>query len=365
MARIFTNTKLIALLAALVLVVSIFGGILGEKFGGGFLGSPIAHIQLPAESISSTPIIKSETFGKIYITNTMIATWIGIIMLSMVAYLGSRKAGEVPSRMQGVWEIILEFFITTCERVAGKDKGRVFFPLVMTIFLFVVSANWLGILPGFGTIGRVETPEEVFHHRGIDVHSKEHHPSDEDLEGVRLQVFEKLSDNVFILNLGSGQSETNGKIWMEDHGHGHSHDHEEKSERAGLLVPYLRSANTDINTPLAIAIVATIMIHFWGFRFLGITSHLGKFFDFKHGPIGFFVGILEGVSEIARLVSFTFRLFGNIFAGEVLLIAMAFLIPLVGLIPFLGLEIFVGAIQAFIFSMLTLVFATSASASHH
>ena len=175
-----------------------------------------------------------------------------------------------------------------------------------------------------------------------------------------MQVFDKLSDNVFVLNLGSGQSVTNGKVWMDEHEHGH----EEGGKKAGLLVPYFRSANTDINTPLAIAIVATIMIHFWGLSTLGIFGHIGKFINFKHGPIGFFVGILEALSEIARLVSFTFRLFGNIFAGEVLLIAMAFLIPLVGLIPFLGLEVFVGAIQAFIFSMLTLVFATAAT-SHH
>ena len=93
-------------------------------------------------------------------------------------------------------------------------------------------------------------------------------------------------------------------------------------------------------------------------------GHAGKFLNFKGGPIGLFVGALEMVSEAARVISFTFRLFGNIFAGEVLLIAMAFLIPLIGLVPFLGLELFVGLIQAFIFSMLTLVFAATATVSH-
>jgi F-type H+-transporting ATPase subunit a len=87
--------------------------------------------------------------------------------------------------------------------------------------------------------------------------------------------------------------------------------------------------------------------------------------DLREGPIGLFVGILEFISEIAKVISFTFRLFGNIFAGEVLLVAMAFLIPMVGIIPFLGLELFVGMIQAFIFSMLALVFASSATVSHH
>ena len=129
-------------------------------------------------------------------------------------------------------------------------------------------------------------------------------------------------------------------------------------------MPFFRSANTDLNTTLAIAIVAMVMVHFWGFQALGVLGHAGKFLNFKGGPIGLFVGALEMVSEVARVISFTFRLFGNIFAGEVLLIAMAFLIPLIGLVPFLGLELFVGLIQAFIFSMLTLVFAATATVSH-
>ena len=112
------------------------------------------------------------------------------------------------------------------------------------------------------------------------------------------------------------------------------------------------------------AIIAMFMVHFWGLRSLGVFGHVGKFMNFKEGPIGAFVGVLEAIGEAARVISFTFRLFGNIFAGEVLLIAMSFLIPLVGLVPFLGLELFVGLIQAFIFSMLTLVFAASASISH-
>ena len=106
------------------------------------------------------------------------------------------------------------------------------------------------------------------------------------------------------------------------------------------------------------------MVHWWGFRTLGVFGHLGKYVNFREGPIGLFVGLLEGISEIARVISFTFRLFGNIFAGEVLLIAMAFLVPLVGLIPFLGLELFVGLIQAFIFAMLILVFAATATVHH-
>ena len=107
-----------------------------------------------------------------------------------------------------------------------------------------------------------------------------------------------------------------------------------------------------------------VMIHWWGLSTLGPLTHIGKFINFKEGPTGFVVGIIEAISEVARLISFTFRLFGNIFAGEVLLIVVAFLIPLTGILVFLFLEVFVGVVQAFIFSILTLVFAATATTAH-
>ena len=134
----------------------------------------------------------------------------------------------------------------------------------------------------------------------------------------------------------------------------------------GLLVPFLRGASTDINTTLAIAIVAMFTVQVWGIRALGVRGYGGKFFvnPISQGPIATFVGILEGFGELTRTLSFTFRLFGNMFAGEILLIAMAFLLPLIGIIPFMGLELFVGLIQGYIFAMLTLVFGVMAVASH-
>ena len=132
-----------------------------------------------------------------------------------------------------------------------------------------------------------------------------------------------------------------------------------------MLIPYLRSANTDINTPLALALIAMIAIHWWGLSTLGVFGHVGKYFNFRQGPIMLIVGLLEIIGELARIVSFTFRLFGNIFAGEMLLIIMAFLLPVIGLIPFLGLELFVGFMQAVVFSVLTLVFASIAVVSHN
>ncbi len=121
------------------------------------------------------------------------------------------------------------------------------------------------------------------------------------------------------------------------------------------FVPYLRAPSSDINFTLALALISVILINVYSFLELGFLTHIKKYFNFK-GPIEFFVGILEIISEFAKIISFSFRLFGNIFAGEILLLIIAFLLPYVGSIPFVILEIFVGFIQAFVFSMLVLVF---------
>ena len=331
---------------AILFIVGLLGGALGNEFGGGFLGSPLAVIELKAEPLTAKPII-----GNFSITNTMFTAWIAIALLAVVSYLGTRKMSEVPGRLQGLVEIVLEIFLNIAENVAGPEKARRFFPLFMTIFLFIVTSNWLGILPGFGTIGRFEPADEFIHHKEVAAEKAGRHLDESTL---KMHLFEGEESFVY-LPFGSVENEITAD---EYHHHG-----TEKGQRAGVLIPFLRSANTDINTPLAMALIAMVMVHFWGLRALGL-GHVRKFLNFREGPIGLFVGLLEGVSELSRIISFTFRLFGNIFAGEVLLIAMAFLIPLVGLIPFLGLELFVGLIQAFIFAMLTLVFASTATISH-
>lgn len=354
MSRLLSNPKVLTSVVVLgiLFLVGIAGGALGNQFGGGFLGTPLAHIQLPAESVTPDPLFTLPVIGDFHITNTMVATWAAILFLAIVSFLATRRVQEVPGRLQGLLEVILEFFINLAESVAGAEKARRFFPLVMTIFLFIVTANWMGILPGFGTIGRVESPDAVIRHTEEKAEEDGGHA---DLSELHLQVFDG-DGSVSLLSLGSIDDDITASEYQESG--------VEDGKRAGVLVPFLRSANTDINTTLAIALIAMVMVHWWALGALGITGHLGKFINFKGGPIGLFVGLLEAIGELARIISFTFRLFGNIFAGEVLLIAMAFLVPLVGLIPFLGLELFVGLIQAFIFAMLTLVFAATASVSH-
>ena len=115
---------------------------------------------------------------------------------------------------------------------------------------------------------------------------------------------------------------------------------------------------------IGLAIISVIATQFYGFRILGPKLQLGRYFTLKEGPIGLFVGVLEFILELARVISFSFRLFGNVFAGDVLLLVMAFLIPALGPVPFLLLEVLVGLIQAFVFSMLTLIFLTLGTTGH-
>ena len=349
MSRLLSNPKVLVglIVAVIAVLISLAGGALGKAFGLGFLSSPIAVIQLPAE-----PAIPGELFPGFTLMNTMITTWATVLVLIVLSYFATRNLQEVPRGLQNLFEVLIEFFLNLSESIAGTERARKFFPLVMTIFFFVMAANWIGILPGFGTIGWIEPAEELIHHA-----EEEAGDGDADLEGIRLQVFEGDGGFGYMAFGSLPKDGFTAADYEEANGAG-------AGKQAGHLIPFLRSANTDVNTTLAIALVAMFMVHFWGFTTLGIFGHLGKFINFKAGPIGLFVGALEGIGEVARVISFTFRLFGNIFAGEVLLIAMAFLLPLIGIIPFLGLELFVGMIQAFIFAMLTLVFATMATISH-
>jgi F-type H+-transporting ATPase subunit a len=213
----------------------------------------------------------------------------------------------VPGRLQAAFEFLVGWVYDLCIRVAGEENGRRFFPVVATIFLFVAFNAWLSLLPGFGSI-------EAGHH-----------------------------------------------------------------------VHLLRGPNTDINTPLAVALVSFVFVAYYGVKMTGmgfVSQYLnfGPFFrgvgqlikgKLKNGlsglflgAIAIFVGFLELLSMFIRIVSFTFRLFGNMTAGEILLLIAAFLVPWIFAIPFYGLELLVGFVQALIFAGLTLVFLTVA-VSHH
>jgi F-type H+-transporting ATPase subunit a len=138
----------------------------------------------------------------------------------------------------------------------------------------------------------------------------------------------------------------------------------EMKEGHEVFVPFLRSANADLNTTIMLSLVSVIVIQIVGIGVIGLKSYTKKFFNFS-SPILFFVGILELISEFIKIISFSFRLFGNVFAGEVLLIVITMLVPYILPIPFYGLELFVGFIQALVFTMLTLVFIKMATIEAH
>ncbi len=195
--------------------------------------------------------------------------------------------------------------------VLGHLQNSVF-PLMMSFFLFILIANWMGLLPGFGSI--------VIHKNEAAI---EKHVAVEDLENIPSK----------------------------------------EAEHKEAPTPLFRGATADLNMTLALAISAFVLIQFFGFKELGL-GYLKKFFNFLN-PINFFIGILELISEFSKILSFAFRLFGNIFAGEVLLTVIAFLIPVLASFPFMMLEIFVGLVQALVFALLTAVFIQSATAKHH
>lgn len=242
------------------------------------------HISLAAEKIIE--------IGPIAITNTMLVTWIVIGLLSYAAVKVSHNIKAVPGTLQNIFEFILESIENLIQDVTiDKAKTRQFLPLVATFFIFIITANWIGLLPGFETIG----------------------------------------------------------LWTKIGG-------EE------VLKPFLRPPGSDLNTTLALAIVSMVAVQIFGIKSLGI-KYFKKFLNFK-GPIEFFVGIIETVSEFAKIISFSFRLFGNVFAGAVLLAVISFFIPFVAAVPFYGLELFVGFVQALVFAMLTTVFMFMATISH-
>lgn len=264
------------------------------------------HISLSAETLFTV-------FG-LPVTNTMFTSWIIVAVLCLVAFLVKRSYAprlapeavavsggakdssaehvRTPSRLMVVAEMIIGGLLGFFAQIAGsEERARRYFPIVGTVFFFVLFSNWFGIFPGMGTIAI----EEV-------------------------------------------------------------HDGE------SVFVPILRTVFSDLNMTITIALISVVMSHFLGLRALG-RGHVQKYFSFV-SPIAFFVGILELVGEVAKIISFSFRLFGNIFAGEVLLVVIAYLIPIILPIPFMGLELFVGLIQAIIFAVLTAVFFSSAETAH-
>lgn len=244
-----------------------------------------------------------------FLTNTFLLTVVGSLLIIGLMVFASRNPKLVPGRLQNLVEWVFEQILNLCEQVAGPERGRQFFPWVLTIFLFVLFANWWEVIPGIETIGLKDSSVAGCAHVGS--------------QGVLLF-----------------------------------------GQYSSCLTPFFRPPATDLNFTIALALVTVVMTQVYGFRVLGFRVQIGRYLIFNQGPIAFVVGLLEFFLELLRVLSLSFRLFGNLFAGDVLLLVVSFLSLGIGAIPFYFLEIFVGFIQAFVFAFLTLLFFTLGTTAH-
>jgi F-type H+-transporting ATPase subunit a len=279
------------------------------------------EISLAAEKIGS--------IGPFPVTNSLLSTWIVMAILIGLGICVSRSITLIPSSAQSITEMVISGLHDFFESVMGPHVKKAF-PVLASLFLFIILANWLGLLPGVGTIGLYE---EVKTEKSIHTASYK--------TGETPVVQESSHDP------GTPLETSDINPVKKENGVGAV---QEKKK----FIPLLRGATADLNTTIALAIVSFFAIQYFGFATLGV-EYSKRFLNFSN-PIMFFVGLLEIISDLSKVISFAFRLFGNIFAGEVLLAVMAFLMPFVAPMPFLLLELFVGFIQALVFSTLTAVF---------
>ncbi len=253
----------------------------------------IAYAAEEGIAIHLAPPVLGHLFG-VPITSTLVTAWFTMLVLMIAVVFIWRNISLVPNKLQVATEALVGgAFDYISDVFESKDLAKRFFPLIMTIFIFILAMNWIGLLPGVDAIG----------------------------------------------------------VYKESHG-----EH--------TLIPFLHPANTDLNMTIAISIIAFFAIEISGVLIIGFFKYAGKFINFK-SPLGFMIGIIELFSEIARLISFSFRLFGNIFAGKTLLVIAVFFVPFILPVPILAFEMFVGLIQAFIFAVLTLFFIKLAIEEPH
>jgi len=257
-----------------------------------------AHAAEEGISVHLAPTVIGDFFG-IALTSTMLTVWVSMVVLTILAYFAGRNQKMIPGKFQSLFEIIVGGGYDYVKEVLEDEKvAKRYFPVIMTIFIFILGINWIGLIPGVASIG---------------FYDAQHH-----------------------------------------------------------FIPLLYPAATDLNVTIGFAIVAFFTIELAGVLGIGIWKYGGKFINLKFlrkpnfdNILGFVIGLIELISELARLVSFSFRLFGNIFAGKTLLVVAMFFIPYFIPVPIYAYEMFVGVIQAAVFSILTLFFIKLALEEPH
>ncbi len=266
------------------------------------------HISLRSE-------VLAHFFG-VPVTNTMLMSWLTVLALVLLGVYVGRRITKIPDRLQTFFETLFNFILDYMEEVLESRAAALrFFPLIATLFMFILLGNWFGLLPGVGSIYIQESRAE---------------------DSVTLPA---------------------GSVFTGEH-------FEETAPHEGSRMALFHPVSTDLNMTLALAIVAFVVIEVSGVLFIGMRAYVGKFINFS-SPIHFFVGIIELISELVRLVSFSFRLFGNMFAGKTLILVAMFFFPFVLPVPLMLYEVLVGFVQAAIFALLTLFFIKLAVSHAH
>jgi len=262
--------------------------------------------------------------GNINITNSIFTAFVVVVLLSFFAIIiGSKLTVEKPTKTQLFLEIVFEGFLDIVKGVLGKATD-IAFPILFTFLIFILFSNWFGLLPITGTIGFIHNEENTYE---VAENNETH-----------ITIFSCLKNrNCIITN----------RLRVEE---------------SKEFVPIFRAPTSDVSITAALSLTSVITSNVLGLMFQGI-GFVKKYFNFN-SITDFFVGILELISEIGKIISFTFRLFGNIFAGEVLLLVITTISYGLATLPFMALEVFVGFIQALVFFMLSAVFMSLSVLKH-
>ena len=274
------------------------------------------HVEIAAETLFN--------IGPIPVTNSMLTMWIVMAAIILAFWAAARRSKDIPGRFQGLIEMIVGAILGLVEGTAGRRFGRKVLPLILGLFVFILFANLSGLLPGVGTIGKWEDEAVV-------------------------------------------ASEPTTTITTSDTRTGEAAAEEATAHEGQVLVPFFRAPNADLNMTLAMALIAFTAVQIVGIRAHGVGGRI------KHMADPPFLFPIEVIGEFSRIISLSARLFGNVFAGEVLLGVMFALgaaikiavLPVLFPVIFLFLEVLFGSIQALVFALLTLIYLTLAAASSH
>lgn len=358
-------------LAAIILGLYLFTGFFGIGLG---IKTIMPEVFLPGEHISETPLFGIEGF---YLTNTLMGLIVAdlvILALAISISRGARRANKdqslVLKGISGAVEGLLEALHGITEGTAGKWTKQIF-PWFASITLLVLAANWFGLLPGVETIGLIHEGHGEYAVKDLfeigDMKVQTIWDYGDAAEAAHTETTDTHAEPVADSHAEESDTHAEEDSHSKDAAGG---DHGGEEHHGAAVIPFFRPVSTDLNFTFALAIVAVVMVQVIGFRSQGM-AYITKFWNVKtffsrpiFGFIDWAVGLLELISEFSKVLSFAFRLFGNMFAGAVLLFVIGSLVPVFAQALFYLLEFFVGMIQAIVFGLLTMTFMAQATQGH-